>query len=129
MPVYDSASSTAGLNKDNERGPNSSSISNFLYPIDTLSGYWVGVLNMNETRKNINRLDLTSQNLRGVVVDHNGTAIINTQQRKEPQRETSTLRVHPTLQTMLIGQSVNRALNGEIGTLVENVNGTRTINL
>lgn len=129
VPVYNnSASSTAGLNKDNERGPNSSSISNFLYPIDTLSGYWVGVLNMNETRKNINRLDLTSQNLRGVVVDHNGTAIIDTQQSKEPQRETSTLRVHPTLQTMLIDlQSVNRALNGEIGTLVENVNGTRTI--
>lgn len=129
VPVYNnSASGNAGLNKDNVRGPNSSSISNFLYPIDTLSGYWVGVLNMNETRKNINRLDLTSQNLRGVVVDHNGTAIINTQQRKEPQRETSTLRVHPALQTMLIDlQSVNRALNGEIGTLVENVNGTRTI--
>src|ERR671910_1710144 len=128
-PVYNnSASSSAGLNKDNERGPNSLSISNFLYPVDSLSGYWVGVLNMNETRKNINRLDLTSQNLRGVVVDHNGTAIIDTQQSKEPQRETSTLRVHPTLQTMLIDlQSVNRALNGEIGTLVENVIGTRTI--
>jgi hypothetical protein len=97
-----------------------------VYPV---SGYWVGVLNMNETRSYIHHLNLTSQNHRVVVVDHNGTAIIDSLQNETPKREVNILNGNsPSNETKLIDlQSIKRALNGETGSIVENVNGTRTI--
>jgi hypothetical protein len=66
-------------------------------------------MNLNETRNNINQLALHNQNLRVVIADHNGTAIIDTQ----PNKPFGNL------------ESVKRALQGEAGSLVENINGTR----
>lgn len=74
-----------------------------------LSGYWVGVLNLNETRNHIDQLGLRNRDFRVVVVDHNGTAIIDTGQNKPVDNL----------------ESVKRALQGEKGSLVENMNRTR----
>lgn len=132
VPVYDKkAIDTVGVSGVYEGKFNSSSSENSVNIAttkDTSSGYWVGVLNMNETRNYINQLDLSSQNLRAVVVDHNGTAVIDTLQNKAPQREIDTLKGNSSSQTMLADlQGVKRGLNGEIGSIVENVNGTRAI--
>ena len=131
VPVYDnSIHTTVGLDRNNVSEFRSSSPDNSLdTTIGTVSGYWVGVLNMNETRSYIHHLNLTSQNHRVVVVDHNGTAIIDSLQNETPKREVNILNGNsPSNETKLIDlQSIKRALNGETGSIVENVNGTRTI--
>ena len=90
MPIYDkNASGIVELHGD-ENKFNSSSPENPLDTMttkDTLSGYWVGVLNMNETRNYIIQLCLSSHNLRAVVVIHNGTAIIIHYTTKQPKEK------------------------------------------
>ena len=131
VPIYDkNASGILELHGDESKF-NSSSPENPLDTMtttDTLSGYWVGVLNMNETRNYIDQLGLSSHNLRAVVVDHNGTAIIDTLHHKATPREVDALKGNSSSQTMLIDlQSVERGLNGETGSIVENVNGTMAL--
>ena len=128
MPIYDkNASGILELYGDESKF-NSSSPENPLDTMtttDTLSGYLVGVLNMNETRNYIDQLGLSNHNLRAVVVDHNGTAIIDTLHHKATPREVDALKGNSSSQTMLIDlQSVERGLNGETGSIVESVNGT-----
>ena len=129
VPVYDkNASGFIELNNGNYGSTsNSSTVENSVdITTDTLSGYWVGVLNMNETRNYIDQLGLMSQNLRAVIVDHNGTAIIDTIENKTSNRaEIDILKGNSSSQTNLIDlQSVKLGLNGETGSIVENVNGT-----
>ncbi len=126
VPVYD-ASGIIESNGNYGSTANSSTVENSVNTItDKLSGYWVGVLNLNETRTHIDQLDLKSQNLRAVVVDHNGTAIIDTLQNKTSQRAGIDILKGNTLsQTNLIDlQGVKLGLNGETGSIVENMNGT-----
>lgn len=110
VPVYDKNGS---INMEVYENSSSSSIpvnsTKTLVSPEMLSGYWVGVLNMNETRNHIDQLGLRLLDLRVLVVDHNGTAIIDTEQNKP------------------LGnlESVRRALQGEEGSLVESMNGTR----
>jgi hypothetical protein len=128
VPVYDkNASGFIELNGNYGSTSNSSTVENSVdTTTDTISGYWVGVLNMNETRNYIDQLGLMSQNLRAVIVDHNGTAIIDTIENKTPHRaEIDILKGNSSSQTNLIDlQSVKLGLNGETGSIVENVNGT-----
>lgn len=128
LPVYDkNASGFIELNGNYGSTSNSSTVENSVdTTTDTLSGYWVGVLNMNETRNYIDQLGLMSQNLRAVIVDHNGTAIIDTIENKTSHRaEIDILKGNSSSQTNLIDlQSVKLGLNGETGSIVENVNGT-----
>ena len=128
VPVYDkNASGFIELNGNHGSTSNSSTVENSVdTTTDTLSGYWVGVLNMNETRNYIDQLGLMSQNLRAVIVDHNGTAIIDTIENKTSHRaEIDILKGNSSSQTNLIDlQSVKLGLNGETGSIVENVNGT-----
>jgi hypothetical protein len=67
-----------------------------------------------------------NQNLRAVVVDHNGTAMIDTLQNKTSQRTgIDILKGNSSSQTNLIDlQGVKLGLNGETGSIVENINGT-----
>jgi hypothetical protein len=128
VPVYDkNASGFIELNGNYGSTSNSSTVENSVdTTTDTLSGYWVGVLNMNETRNYFDQLGLMSQNLRAVIVDHNGTAIIDTIENKASHRaEIDILKGNSSSQTNLIDlQSVKLGLNGETGSIVENVNGT-----
>jgi hypothetical protein len=128
VPVYDkNASGFIELNGNYGSTSNSSTVENSVdTTTDTISGYWVGVLNMNETRNYIDQLGLMSQNLRAVIVDHNGTAIIDTIENKTPHRaEIDILKGNSSSQTNLIDlQSVKLGLNGETGSIVENINGT-----
>ena len=128
VPVYDkNTSDTIELNRGYEDTSNSSTPENSVdTTTDTLSGYWVGVLNMNETRNYIKQLDPMNQNLRAVVVDHNGTAIIDTLENKTSQcARIDLLKGNSSSQTNLIDlQSVKLGLNGETGSIVENINGT-----
>jgi len=127
VPVYDkNASGFIELNGNYGSTSNSSTVENSVDTItDTLSGYWVVVLNMNETRNYIEQLGLMSQNLRAVIVDHNGTAIIDTIENKTSHRaEIDILKGNSSSQTNLIDlQSVKLGLNGETGSIVENING------
>jgi hypothetical protein len=41
-----------------------------------ISGYWVGILDLSSIQESIKNLNLTN-NERIIVVDHNGTAIVN----------------------------------------------------
>lgn len=128
VPVYDkNASGIIESNGNYGSTANSSTEENSVNTItDKLSGYWVGVLNLNETRTNIDQLNLMNQNLRAVVVDHNGTAIIDTLQNKTSQRTgIDILKGNSSSQTNLIDlQGVKLGLNGETGSIVENINGT-----
>ena len=128
LPVYDkNASGFIELNGNYGSTSNSSTVENSVdTTTDTISGYWVGVLNMNETRNYIDQLGLMSQNLRAVIVDHNGTAIIDTIENKTSHRaEIDILKGNSSSQTNLIDlQSVKLGLNGETGSIVENINGT-----
>jgi hypothetical protein len=128
VPVYDKNTiGTMELSGDYESALNSSTLESSVdTTTDGLSGYWVGVLNMNETRNYVDQLDLMNQNLRAVVVDHNGTAIIDTLENITPQSAGfDLLNVNSSSQTNLIDlQSVKLGLNGESGSIVENINGT-----
>jgi hypothetical protein len=128
VPVYDkNASGIIESNGNYGSTANSSTVENSVNTItDKLSGYWVGVLNLNETRTNIDQLNLMNQNLRAVVVDHNGTAIIDTLQNNTSQRTgIDILKGNSSSQTNLIDlQGVKLSLNGETGSIVENINGT-----
>jgi hypothetical protein len=128
VPVYDkNTGGTIEFNENYESKSNSSPVeSSMNTKTDKLSGYWVGVLGMNETRSYIDELDLMSQNLRAVVVDHNGTAIIDTLENKTSQRAgIDLLKGNSSLQTNLTDlQSVKLGLSGETGSMVENINGT-----
>jgi hypothetical protein len=129
VPVYDkNASGIIESNGNHGSTANSSTVENSVNTItDKLSGYWVGVLNLNETRTNIDQLNLMNQNLRAVVVDHNGTAIIDALQNKTSQRTgIDILKGNSSSQTNLLDlQGVKLGLNGETGSIVENINGTR----
>jgi hypothetical protein len=130
VPVYyKNASGIRELNGDFESTSNSSTLENSVETTtDTLSVYWVDILNMSEIRTYIDELDLVSQNLRAVVVDHNGTTIIDTLPNKISQgTKIDILKGNSSSQTNLLElQNVKLGLNVETGSIVEYMNGTST---
>jgi hypothetical protein len=81
-----------------------------------VSGYWVGIVDLSSIKESINKLYLVN-NERLVIVDHNGTAIVDSDNRSKNDQK---------LKSFTHIESVKNALNGSAGSNVEIINGTKT---
>jgi Cache domain len=100
VPVY--------ANEENNNNSTTSAI--------RVSGYWVGIVDLSSVKESINKLYLDN-NERIVIVDHNATAIVDSNDRsKNDQKLKSFARL----------EGVKNALNGSAGSNVEIINGTKT---
>ena len=91
-----------------------------------ISGYWVGIIDLPSIQGSIKNLNLTN-NERIIVVDHNGTAIVN-------YSPSSSAAINNTissnkLQDFSYLSSVKAVRNGNAGSTFETVNGTKILSI
>jgi len=100
VPVY--------ANEENNKNSTTSAI--------RVSGYWVGIIDLSSVKESINKLYIDN-NERIVIVDHNATAIVDSNDRSKNDQK---------LKSFAHLESVKNALNGSPGSNVEIINGTKT---
>ena len=89
-----------------------------------ISGYWVGILDLPSIQESIKNLNLTN-NERIVVIDHNGTAIVNYSPSAANNNNLSSTK----LENFGYLNSVKALRNGNAGSTFETVNGTKTLSI
>jgi len=89
-----------------------------------LSGYWVGILDLHSIQQSIKNLNLTKDE-RIVVVDHNGTAIVD----YSPSPSSSTANNNTKLEDFSYLDSVKAVRKGNAGSIFETVNGTKILSI
>ena len=91
-----------------------------------ISGYWVGILDLPSIQESIKNLNLTN-NERIVVVDHNGTAIVN----YSPSAANNNNNNLSSAKLEKFGylNSVKAVRNGNAGSTFETVNGTKILSI
>jgi hypothetical protein len=93
-----------------------------------ISGYWVGILDLPSIQESIKNLNLTN-NERIVVVDHNGTAIVN-YSPSSPSAANNNNNISSTkLENFGYLNSVKAVRNGNAGSTFEIVNGTKILSI
>jgi hypothetical protein len=92
-----------------------------------ISGYWVGIIDLPSIQGSIKNLNLTN-NERIVVVDHNGTAIINYSPSSSAAANNNTIS-STKLQDFSYLSSVKAVRKGNAGSTFESVNGTKTLSV
>ncbi|MDQ3903411.1 MAG: cache domain-containing protein [Thermoproteota archaeon] len=92
-----------------------------------ISGYWVGIIDLPSIQGSIKNLNLTN-NERIVVVDHNGTAIINYSPSSSSAANNNTIS-STKLQDFSYLSSVKAVRKGNAGSTFESVNGTKTLSV
>ena len=111
-PVY-------ALQDNNNNNTTSSKTTN-----KVISGYWVGILDLPGIQESIKKLNLTNDE-RIVVIDHNGTAIVNYSPFSSAANNNN---ISPTkLQDFSYLNSVKAVRNGNAGSTFETVNGTKIL--
>ena len=91
-----------------------------------ISGYWVGILDLPSIQESIKNLNL-SNNERIVVVDHNGTAIVNYSPSSSAANNNNVSSTK--LQDFSYLNSVKAVRNGNEGSTFETVNGTKILSI
>lgn len=120
VPVY-------GNNTENVADNNNNN--NVSYLLSPELGYWVGIIDLSRIKGDLTALGLHSGNGRILIVDYNGTQVLDTidrnvsssQSSSEPPSSSSK---NHELQSYGYLESVNNALNGEHGSITEMINGT-----
>jgi hypothetical protein len=113
-PVY-------ALQDNNNNNTTSSKTTN-----KVISGYWVGILDLPGIQESIKKLNLTNDE-RIVVIDHNGTAIVNYSPFSSAANNNN---ISPTkLQDFSYLNSVKAVRNGNAGSTFETVNGTKILSI
>lgn len=83
-------------------------------------GYWVGILNLDKIEQNLIHLTLDKTD-RIIIFDHNGTAIVDTQNFNSNSTE--------QIETFKHIESIKRALEGKSGAIIETLNGIRVLSV
>jgi hypothetical protein len=92
-----------------------------------ISGYWVGILDLPSIQESMKKLNLTN-NERIIVVDHNGTAIVNYSTSSSPAANNNNIS-STKLQDFSYLSSVKVVRNGNAGSTFETVNGTKILSI
>ncbi len=92
-----------------------------------ISGYWVGILDLPSIQESIKNLNLTNDE-RIVVVDHNGTAIVNYSPSHSSSASNNNIS-STKLQDFSYLNSVKALRNGYAGSTFETVNGTKILSI
>ena len=113
VPVYNTGAAVGGSNNNSNTG---SAIRS------PLSGYWVGVLDLRSIDEILKKLNF-AQNERILVVDDNGTAIVDSYGNNIQNRNTTTIMaIKPLLQM----KEFKNILNGNVTSRIEIINGIKT---
>ena len=113
VPVYNTGAAIRGSNNNNNTG---SAIKS------PLSGYWVGVLDLRSIDEILKKLNF-AQNDRILVVDDNGTAIVDSYGNNIQNKNTTTITaIKPLLQM----KEFKNILNGNVASRTEIINGIKT---
>jgi hypothetical protein len=108
--------------QDNDNNTTTSKTTN-----KVISGYWVGILDLPSIQESIKNLNLTNDE-RIVVVDHNGTAIVN--YSPSPSSSANNNNISSTkLQDFSYLNSVKALRIGNAGSTFETVNGTKILSI
>ncbi|HZA06704.1 MAG TPA: cache domain-containing protein [Nitrososphaeraceae archaeon] len=89
-----------------------------------ISGYWVGILDLQSVQESIKNLNLTNDE-RIVLVDYNGTVIVNHSPSAANNNNISSTK----LQDFRCLDSVKAVRNGSAGSIFETVNGTKILSI
>ena len=124
VPVY---SNNIGVdNVGNNKNYNINDISS-----NSLAGYWVGILDLASVQESIRKLYL-DRDQQLIVVDHNGSAIVDFNSKTEYNNTTATVNASfssknnsQQLKSFAYLQSFKDALKGNTGSKFEIVNGTK----
>jgi photosystem II stability/assembly factor-like uncharacterized protein len=95
-----------------------------------LSGYWVGILDLHSIQQSIKNLNLTKDE-RIVVVDHNGTAIVDYSPSSSSAANNSNSNNNSSskLEDFSYLDSVKAVRKGNAGSIFETVNGTKMLSI
>ena len=119
VPVY---SNNVGINNNNTSITNTSP--------HTLTGYWIGILDLASVQENINELYL-DRGERLIVVDHNGTSIVDSNSKIKYSSTINSASFSKTnsqqLKSFAHLQSFKDALKGTAGTKIEIANGVKIL--
>ena len=100
------------------------------YSLPPRLGYWVGIVDLSRIEEDLSALGFRSGNSRILIVDHNGTQVLDTIDRNvssssqlssEPPSSSSK---NQELKSFSYLESVKGTLNGECGSVTEMINGT-----
>ena len=90
-----------------------------------ISGYWVGILDLQSIQESIKNLNLANDE-RIIVVDHNGTAIVD----YSPSSSTTNNNISPTkLEDFSYLNGVKEVRKGNAGSTFETVNDTKMLSI
>jgi hypothetical protein len=106
---------------------NNNKTTNFKTTNKVISGYWVGILDLPTIQESIKKLNLTNDE-RIVVVDHNGTAIVN-YSPSSPSAANNNNISSTKLQDFSYLNGVKAAIKGNAGSTFETVNGTEILSI
>jgi hypothetical protein len=87
-------------------------------------GSWVGIINLTKIKEDLSGLNLLSRDNEVILVDHNGTQVVNVLARTMNVSSPLSLD-NQTLKSFSQLQSVKNALDGKSGVTVEMLNNTR----
>lgn len=107
VPVYGNSMESGSVNVNVNVNQTSS----------TIVGYWVGIINLTKIKGDLSGLNLLSHDNEVILVDHNGTQVVNVSSPLSLDNQ--------TLKSFSQLQSVKNALDGKSGVTVEMLNNTR----
>jgi Cache domain len=110
VPVYENSVESGSVNINQTSSP--------------VVGYWVGILNLTKIKEDLSGLNLLSHDNEVILVDHNGTQVVNVLARTMNVCSPLSL-ANQTLKSYSQLQSVKNALDGKSGVTVEMLNNTR----
>jgi hypothetical protein len=105
---------------------NNNTITNIKTTYKVISGYWVGIIDLPSIQGSIKNLNLTN-NERIIVVDHNGTAIVNYSPSSAAIKNNNISSTK--LQNFSYLYSVKAAIKGNAGSTFDTVNGTKILSI
>ncbi len=113
VPVYNTGTAVRGSNNNNN------TLGSTI--ISHLSGYWVGVLDLRSIDEILKKLNF-AQNERVLVVDDNGTAIVDSYDNNIQNKNTTTITgIKPIVQM----KDFKNILNGNVASRIEVINGIK----
>jgi hypothetical protein len=93
-----------------------------------ISGYWVGILDLRSILQDIRNLNITN-NERILVVDHNGSAIIDYSPAYATNNNYTSSSSTSKLMDFSHLKSTNAVVNGQAGSLLETINGKKNFTI
>jgi hypothetical protein len=105
---------------------NNNTTTNIKTTYKVISGYWVGIIDLPSIQGSIKNLNLTN-NERIIVVDHNGTAIVNYSPSSAAIKNNNISSTK--LQNFSYLYSVKAAIKGNAGSTFDTVNGTKILSI